>query len=1395
MPIAVTVVSRIAEDDGLGQVFDQTLTYRDPYYDAVKQEFRGFRAAEALEAGDASAAGKLSRLVFDTGRISACLKGKLLAQELLGEDGKLFNRSANAWGQRLLATGIDGRKVCFAFQGAVDQFIHEGEANGIPLRSETDYDDFGNAIAERQFGIFNQPGDEIFIERTYDLRPQTWLMNLVASETVKDGAGNRAADQRNFYDARGNLERAETWLDTEDRWIATLRQSFDEFGNAVEATDARGNRSAIGYDLLLHAFPVSETRHLGDRDLSMTAVYDLGFGSMTTAIDFSGVRSDFAYDALGRLVSKRLPGGAGENYEYQLGNPVSRIVKRVIEGAEGTTFDSYSYSDAYGRPLGTKVEAEDGRWRFLEVKSYNARKLEVRSWLPYSSDTPGYTLPDPALPHEERAYDAQGRLVEILQADGSVTRNEHRPLEVAVFDGNDTAAGGDPDLRRRDGLGRMVSIEERNGTETYLTRYGWNARGELEKVTDALGNIKRFRFDSLGRLIEVNDPDRGLRRYAYDDNGNRVRREDARGQVTTYSYDAANRTLNRDYVGRLQGGADPVDIAYHFDEPAGTLDFGDGTQGAARNVLGRLAWVADPSGEEHFSYDERGNLKWVLKRVRDPETGILVPYRTQRVYDLMSREAEIIFPDHDRWRTVHGPGSFIQGIDGGSQGGVILAAADYAPSGQPLLLRFGNGAESTFEYDASQRLKTLRTVDAAGKDILHEGLSYDLVSNVIEILDQRSPLEVPPDSPRRRTAHFLYDDLHRLTQARYGEAPGGGRIDYAYDALGNLLQQSTPPAGEAGHLGDATVNLGSLGYQGGRAGRDGRQAADPPGPHAVTGTASGHRFAYDRSGNLNAYDAAVLEWDFEDRLESFTKPGIEAGYHHDHASRRVLKRVWRGEAREETVYTDPAFEVQNGSPAKYALMDGKRLARIHVMLDPARERVEKILLAPGWNLIASAVESPARLREVFGTDAAIYEAKGTSYAPVDGAAAVPFGKALWVHVPAARLAVLRGSYPAALDGSSPGPLHAWPRLEPFRPAAHVEGSVPLMIHDAKSRRWLRRDPALPSFLSDAPADLGAARAFWSPGEVTLRPSKAARQATVFYHQDHLGSTAALTDAEGKLLEERAHYPYGAVRNAHRPDAASPGADHDFTGKERDSESGLIDMGARGYLDLAGVFLSPDPRYADAAALASGSPADQKSFEAFLANPQMGNLYAYALRNPLKYVDPAGLEVIIAKNLTDDQAFQKAWKLFEGTKEGQRLLKSLDQEGIKVSMEDRNLWWTDPKANKTKPLLGRARYEKDKNASVVINLTQHTKTFLPSEKFMDPDRHLKELADTIYHELRHSEIEFSPNKDKKLTIAQQQERLDAVKDPHNIKFRQEIELAQEFDFEGKGMEIQGELPKK
>ena len=85
---------------------------------------------------------------------------------------------------------------------------------------------------------------------------------------------------------------------------------------------------------------------------------------------------------------------------------------------------------------------------------------------------------------------------------------------------------------------------------------------------------------------------------------------------------------------------------------------------------------------------------------------------------------------------------------------------------------------------------------------------------------------------------------------------------------------------------------------------------------------------------------------------------------------------------------------------------------------------------------------------------------------------------------------------------------------------------------------------------------------------------------------------------------------------------SDGVRQQFTGKERDGETGLDYFGARYYSSSQGRFTSPDELQSTSpefALLGKGHPTRQALPTADLTNPQSLNKYQYALNNPLRYV--------------------------------------------------------------------------------------------------------------------------------------------------------------------------------
>ena len=124
----------------------------------------------------------------------------------------------------------------------------------------------------------------------------------------------------------------------------------------------------------------------------------------------------------------------------------------------------------------------------------------------------------------------------------------------------------------------------------------------------------------------------------------------------------------------------------------------------------------------------------------------------------------------------------------------------------------------------------------------------------------------------------------------------------------------------------------------------------------------------------------------------------------------------------------------------------------------------------------------------------------------------------------------------------------------------------------------------------------------------------------YYHLDAVGNVRAVTNQAGQVTERHDYLPFGeeCVTGSCAGNVTLPGDQPKrFTGKERDEETGLDYFGARYYGSKPGRFTSPDP---------ISHPAQSRAgLGAYLSEPQRWNRYAYATNNPLRYVDPNGLE--------------------------------------------------------------------------------------------------------------------------------------------------------------------------
>jgi RHS repeat-associated protein len=113
----------------------------------------------------------------------------------------------------------------------------------------------------------------------------------------------------------------------------------------------------------------------------------------------------------------------------------------------------------------------------------------------------------------------------------------------------------------------------------------------------------------------------------------------------------------------------------------------------------------------------------------------------------------------------------------------------------------------------------------------------------------------------------------------------------------------------------------------------------------------------------------------------------------------------------------------------------------------------------------------------------------------------------------------------------------------------------------------------------------------------------------YFHQDHLGSIAVLTDQNGAVVERDAYDAWGKRRFPNGTDDPTGSivsqTIQGFTGQEMLGSVGLVHLNGRVYDPYVGRMTSADPMVPDP------------------LNGQTWNRYSYVINNPLAFTDPTG----------------------------------------------------------------------------------------------------------------------------------------------------------------------------
>ncbi|MFC3743130.1 polymorphic toxin-type HINT domain-containing protein [Paractinoplanes deccanensis] len=807
-----------------------------------------------------------------------------------------------------------------------------------------------------------------------DGRNNKWIYTYNEfNELTSQRDPEQAKGYRYEYDSRGNVvkktdprDKATTYeYDTDGNRTAEISptgrktvMAYDRTGRMTSVVDPRGTVSGANPDAY-------RTRYTYDEENTVVEVRQPGkqapykktldeLGQVVVVTDPLSGSTHTTYDKAGRPVLVKDPVGNTTATAY---TPAGRRKSVTANPGELNLTTSWTY-DSTGRvstevaPLGNADPARAELYTSRFHYDFNGNLVQADR--PYGSagkrakvDTAFDALdrPNGQVDQLDRKtsvrYDNAGNVVGMTNENGEELTSSfdgaNRRTGSASESGGANAGieyddAGNPVKQttptggvvtwKYDDDGRPIEITEPRGNvegnnaSDYTTKYGYDRAGNLETVTDPLGNVSKRTYDANDRLIASTDANDRTTRLGYNDNDwltSVIGPDATNGQALTYQYNANGQVVRRtdplnrsayteyDKAGRTVATTDQLGRRreYVYDAnsqlvqeitarmvepnrpdpniPAKTIFYGYDNLGRliskqlgdngpistfGYDAKNKLTAAADPSGTQVREYDNTDRLTKVIRG--DQEFGY--------TYDADDRIIGRSYPDGTKISAEYDDGDRITSLTSNKGGTSSRYEFGYDVSDNLIKTTYpaSTGVVEERGYDRAGRMT--RIAAGKGDTVLSAfDLQLDKVGNPTRITETTGQ----PGRPTVTEATaYTYDAANRLTAECFGAQSCAGasaeRTDYTYDLVGNRTTKKVVAPGE-----NTTT---SYTYD----------AADQLTTERITGSRSNERtFEYDLEGNQIRAGNNRFTYALDHTMTSATVDGKTTGYTYDALGNRI----------------------------------------------------------------------------------------------------------------------------------------------------------------------------------------------------------------------------------------------------------------------------------------------------------------------------------------------------------------------------------------------------------------------------------------------------------------------------------------------------------------------------
>jgi RHS repeat-associated protein len=731
-----------------------------------------------------------------------------------------------------------------------------------------------------------------------------------------------------------------------------------------------------------------------------------------------------------------------------------------------------------------------------------------------------------------------------------------------------------------DASGRCTAIIDPLGN---TMRYAYNASGNLLRLTDANSNTRFFSYDSRGNLMATTDPLGRTWQFQFNSEDQPTQIRDPLGRITTLSYDAR---------GNLTSVVTPSGSTSQYTYNANGLlatsrDPNGGLSRYTYNTFGSLTQVEDPTGAiTRYTYDNHGNIASIIN-----PNGSVTQYET----DALDRITRVTWPD------------------GSSAQYAYRSNTTWVSS-----ITDEKGRLTQFFYDNVGNLT--RVVDPLGRETRY---TYDAIYNLTQLTDAKGQI-----------TRYVYNNANRLIEANYAyNTPAQLNEQFGYDGVGNIVSKTDGTGARINYKYDAANRILS-----------------------ITTPDYWVNFAYDALGNTTLVEdptgKSILAYNVENQLTSYTAPtGERVRYTYDAAGNTLSVMAPSGTTRYRydllghptrvnsplgifTYRYDPAGNmIEQRAPNHRSLFSYDSRDRMTAVRNFALNGT----LLSSLEYLHDALGNPLRVTTFEGVDYSrtiyVYDALDRLVTETRTGGTTPYsyqytydqvgnrlsrtsllnGQTINYTYDAANRLLTAGAttYTYDVNGqlrtrtdSSGTVQFGWDTRNQLRSVQRPDGSLIRYEYDGFGNRVRRIAPGTSTtFLFDVGAPMPSMLSSTQGGNTnsySMLPGGAAIAGQEgAYLFDHIGTVTGTAGAGGTT-----NGFYDSWGNGTGAGGLQPRGYIGRQGYWTDTQTGLMLLGRRWYDPAVGRFISRDPiRYAGGDI----------------------NLYAYGANNPLRFMDPWGLD--------------------------------------------------------------------------------------------------------------------------------------------------------------------------